>query len=77
MTFEECAPRRRERTMMGNQEHDYPRRRAILLDDLVPADSFYRRLEQRLDLSFVRRYLPANRAMIGAASFTEPPAIVK
>ena len=40
--------------MMGNQEHDYPRRRAVSLDDLVPADSFYRRLEQCLNLSFVQ-----------------------
>jgi transposase len=41
--------------MMGKKERDFsPLPRDASLDDLVPEDNFYRRLEARLDLSFVR-----------------------
>jgi hypothetical protein len=41
--------------MMGTKERRFdPLPREISLEDLVPEDSFYRRLESRLDLSFVR-----------------------
>jgi hypothetical protein len=41
--------------MRGNKERRFdPLPREISLEDLVPQDSFYRRLESRLDLSFVR-----------------------
>jgi transposase len=41
--------------MMGTKERRFdPLPREISLEDLVPEDSFYRRLESRLDLAFVR-----------------------
>ena len=42
--------------MMGiKREHVFsPLPREVSLEDLVPEDSFYRRLEAALDLSFVR-----------------------
>jgi hypothetical protein len=41
--------------MMGVKERHYsPLPREISLEDLVPEDNFYRLLEERLDLSFVR-----------------------
>ena len=43
--------------MMGDQDLDYPQRPTVSLNDLVPADSFYRQLAERLDLSFVRLVL--------------------
>jgi hypothetical protein len=41
--------------MMGTKIHSFaPLPRDISLEELVPKDHFYRRLEARLDLSFVR-----------------------
>ena len=41
--------------MMGiKNRHFNPLPREVSLDELVPGDNFYRRLENRLDLSFVR-----------------------
>lgn len=41
--------------MMGKKERVFfPLPRDVSLEDLVPEDHFYRRLEERLDLSFVR-----------------------
>ena len=41
--------------MMGVKErHFSPLPREVSLEDLVPEDNFYRLLEERLDLSFVR-----------------------
>jgi hypothetical protein len=41
--------------VMGIKErHFWPLPEHISLDNLVPTDNFYRRLEDRLDLSFVR-----------------------
>lgn len=41
--------------MMGKKDRVFsPLPRDVSLEDLVPADHFYRRLEERLDLSFVR-----------------------
>lgn len=48
-------PREASSTMMGIKERDFRRLPEDLsLDLLVPEDNFYRRLEARLDLSFVR-----------------------
>jgi hypothetical protein len=42
-------------TMMATKERNFqPLPEDISLEDLVPEDNFYRRLQQRLDLSFVR-----------------------
>ena len=41
--------------MMGTKVRSFsPLPHDISLEDLVPEDNFYRRLEARLDLSFVR-----------------------
>src|ERR687896_1359176 len=41
--------------MMGTKERNFqPLPNDISLEDLVPEDNFYRRLQERLDLSFVR-----------------------
>ena len=41
--------------MMGIKERNFqPLPKDISLEDLVPEDNFYRRLQERLDLSFVR-----------------------
>jgi transposase len=41
--------------MMGTKERNFqPLPEDISLEDLVPEDNFYRRLQQKLDLSFVR-----------------------
>src|SRR3954447_20249986 len=41
--------------MMGTKARSFsPLPRDVSLEDLVPKDSFYRRLEERINLSFVR-----------------------
>ncbi len=60
--------------MMGTQGRDFVPHSAISLDDLVPVDSFYRRLEATLDLSFVRNlvqttYAPRGRPSIDPVVF--------
>ncbi len=40
--------------MMGIKERAFAPLPAVTLEDLVPADHFYRHLERALDLSFVR-----------------------
>jgi hypothetical protein len=40
--------------MMGGKERSFTPLIHVSLEDLVPADHFYRHLERSLDLSFVR-----------------------
>ena len=41
--------------MMGTKERNFqPLPEDISLEDLVPEDNFYRRLQEKLDLSFLR-----------------------
>jgi transposase len=40
--------------MLGQKSKGFKQQIAISLDDLVPPDNFYRQLEAKLDLSFVR-----------------------
>jgi transposase len=40
--------------MLGEKERDFKIHHIVSLEDLVPADNFYRQLEAKLDLSFVR-----------------------
>ena len=57
--------------MMGIKIRNFaPLPRDVSLEDLVPKDNFYRRLEHRLDLSFVRDlvedcYAPSGRPSVG------------
>jgi hypothetical protein len=39
--------------MLGEKVRDFKTHYAVSLDELVPADSFYRKVEAKLDLSFV------------------------
>ncbi len=41
--------------MLGRKERVFETHKALCLDDLVPSDHFYRQLEAKLDLSFVRQ----------------------
>jgi len=43
--------------MMGTKERSFAPLVNVSLEDLVPADHFYRHLEQALDLSFVREFV--------------------
>lgn len=52
--------------MMGLKIRDFSPLPELSLEELVPKDNFYRRLEERLDLSFVRElvedlYAPSGR----------------
>jgi hypothetical protein len=50
-----CAPHsERGHSMMGTKARLFTPVPAVTLDELVPADHFYRHLERVLDLTFVR-----------------------
>ena len=61
--------------MMGTKERNFqPLPEDISLEDLVPEDNFYRRLQEKLDLSFVRelvedRYAPSGRPSVDPEVF--------
>lgn len=55
--------------MMGIKEREFrPLPDYLSLEELVPMDNFYRRLEQRLDLSFVRELVADRYAAVGRHS---------
>ena len=55
--------------MMGKKVRTFaPLPRDVSLEDLVPKDHFYRRLETRLDLSFVRELVAPLYAQGGRPS---------
>src|SRR5919112_1717618 len=55
--------------MMGTKERNFqPLPENISLEDLVPEDNFYRRLEEKLDLSFVRELVEDRYAASGRPS---------
>jgi transposase len=43
--------------MMGSKQRQFAPLIHVSLEELVPVDHFYRRLERSLDLSFVREYV--------------------
>ena len=43
--------------MMGKKERSFAPQINVSLEELVPQDHFYRHLEQKLDLSFVREFV--------------------
>ena len=60
--------------MMGIKEREFKVQTRVCLDEFVPEDHFYRRLEAKLDLSFVRNlvqdfYVPYGRASIDPVVF--------
>ncbi len=54
--------------MMGKKERSFAPLINVSLEDLVPADHFYRRLERTLDLSFVRDFVHETYAGSGRPS---------
>lgn len=60
--------------MMGIKKREFKVHSSIYLDKLVPGNNFYRQLESRIDLSFVRElvkdfYVPYGRASIDPVVF--------
>ena len=60
--------------MMGQKVREVTTRHTVALEDLVPADDFYRHLDRVLDLAFVRdlvrdTYAPAGRPSIDPVVF--------
>jgi Transposase domain (DUF772) len=56
-------------TMMGTKERNFRSLPDdISLEDLVPKDNFYRRLQEKLDLSFVRELVEDRYAASGRPS---------
>jgi transposase len=54
--------------MMGSKERHFVPLMDVSLEDLVPADHFYRHLEKSLDLSFVREFVQETYADGGRPS---------
>ena len=54
--------------MMGKKEWRFAPLINVSLEELVPADHFYRHLERSLDLSFVRKFVHESYAGIGRPS---------
>lgn len=54
--------------MMGTKERSFAPLTHVSLEDLVPADHFYRHVERTLDLSFVREFVKETYAGGGRPS---------
>ena len=54
--------------MMGSKERHFAPLITVSLEELVPADHFYRHLERTLDLSFVRQFVQETYASKGRPS---------
>lgn len=67
--------------MMGTKIRDFSPLPDLSLKELVPTGNLYRRLEERLDLSFVRElveglYAPSGRPSVDPAVFFKPELIL-
>jgi transposase len=54
--------------MLGYKAREFKQHKSISLEDLVPDDNFYRRVERSIDLSFVRKLAGEYYASIGRPS---------
>ena len=54
--------------MLGHKVRDFKPLIAICLEDLVPANNFYRQVERSIDLSFVRELVAECYSNIGRTS---------
>jgi transposase len=54
--------------MMGSKERHFAPLTNLSLEELVPADHFYRHLERTLDLSFVRQFVQETYESLGRPS---------
>jgi hypothetical protein len=57
--------------MMGTKLRNFAPLLDLSLEELVPNDNFYRRLEETLDLSFVREMVGDRYALSGALASTQ------
>ena len=62
--------------MMGSKKRHFASLIQVSLEDLVPADHFYRHLERSLDLSFVREFVQQTYAGVGRPSI-DPVVVFK
>ena len=60
-------------TMMGTKTRTFAPLINVSLEDLVPANHFYRHLERALDLSFVRELVQQTYAGGGRPSIVSRP----
>src|SRR3954463_13929411 len=60
--------RKEQLAMMGRKERIFDPLPSVTLEELVPPDHFYRRLERTLDLSFVRDVVGGTYADTGRPS---------
>jgi transposase len=63
--------------MMGTKERDFQPLSDVSLDDFVPANHFYRRLEHSLDLSFVRELVSPYYDASGGRPSIDPVVFFK
>jgi transposase len=54
--------------MLGHKAREFKQHKSISLEDLVPADNFYRQVERSIDLSFVRKLASEFYASMGRPS---------
>jgi transposase len=54
--------------MMGTKQRNFAPLVNVSLEELVPADHFYRHLDRTLDLSFVREFVQQTYAVGGRPS---------
>ena len=54
--------------MMATKERNFSPLKDLSLEELVSKDNFYRRLEEKLDLSFVRELVGDRYASVGRPS---------
>ncbi len=54
--------------MMGSKQRNFASLIHVSLEELVPADHFYRHLDRTLDLSFVREFVQETYASSGRPS---------
>jgi hypothetical protein len=59
--------------MLGHKERSFIPSPNISLEELVPADHFYRHLDRVLDLTFVRRWVQDGYAATGRPSKAAAP----
>jgi transposase len=64
-------------TMLGVKPKVYKRSVALSLEDLVPSDNFYRILDAKLDLSFVRSLVQDHYAPVLGRPSIDPVVFFK
>ena len=62
--------------MMATKERNFSPLEELSLEDLVPEENFYRRLERTVDLSFVREFV-RDRYVSGGRPSVDPVVFLK